>query len=128
MSYANFNLLPSNLCFALIYIFFHTRFTPTSSMLASKYKLSINFYSHVSRVLIKRGSTRMATISAPVQDFVSSNQRYLRSKRVIDILFTILILPFLFLVMVVVAVVIRIDSEGPIFFRQRRVRQGGVEF
>src|SRR5260370_24927950 len=103
MSYANFNLLPSNLCFTHIYIFFHTRFTPTSIMLASKYKLSINFYSHVSRVLIKRGSTRMATLSAPVQDVVSSNHRYLRTKRGIDILFTILILPFLLLVMVVVA-------------------------
>lgn len=49
-------------------------------------------------------------------------------KRMLDIMFTLLLFPFLCLVMLAVAVLIRIDSKGPIFFRQKRLGCDGVEF
>jgi lipopolysaccharide/colanic/teichoic acid biosynthesis glycosyltransferase len=70
----------------------------------------------------------MATLSPPIQDVILLNQRYLRTKRVLDLLITLLLLPFLCLVMLIVAVLIRIDSEGPIFYPQKRVGRDGVEF
>jgi lipopolysaccharide/colanic/teichoic acid biosynthesis glycosyltransferase len=70
----------------------------------------------------------MASISPPIQDAVSIDPHYLRVKRIIDVLFTLLILlPFCILVLII-AVLIRLDSEGPIFFRQKRVGLNGVEF
>jgi lipopolysaccharide/colanic/teichoic acid biosynthesis glycosyltransferase len=59
---------------------------------------------------------------------VAINTRYAKVKRILDIIFTLLIAPLLLLVGVVVAICIRLDSEGPIFYRARRVGQGGVEF
>jgi len=70
----------------------------------------------------------MATLSPPIEEVVTFNLGYLRIKRVLDILFTILLFPFLCVVIAIVAVLIRIDSKGPIFFRQTRVGQDGVEF
>jgi lipopolysaccharide/colanic/teichoic acid biosynthesis glycosyltransferase len=70
----------------------------------------------------------MITHSSPIQEGISFNQRYLRTKRLFDVLFTVLIIPFFFLLVVVVAVLIRLDSEGPIFYRQKRVGQDGEEF
>jgi lipopolysaccharide/colanic/teichoic acid biosynthesis glycosyltransferase len=53
---------------------------------------------------------------------------YSRIKRALDIAFTLLISPLLLLVGVVIAVCIKLDSEGPIFYRQKRIGQHGVEF
>lgn len=53
---------------------------------------------------------------------------YLRAKRVLDILFTLLIFIPLCLIMALIAVCIRLDSKGSIFYRQRRVGQNGAEF
>lgn len=53
---------------------------------------------------------------------------YLRAKRALDMLFTLLIFIPLCLVMALIAVCIRLDSKGSIFYRQRRVGQNGVEF
>lgn len=69
----------------------------------------------------------MVVESAPLQ-IVSSNPGYLRAKRVLDIVFTLLILLPLVLVIAIVALVIRLDSEGPIFFRQKRIGANGEEF
>jgi lipopolysaccharide/colanic/teichoic acid biosynthesis glycosyltransferase len=70
----------------------------------------------------------MAILSPPALEIVPFNRRYLRTKRILDVLFTLLILPFLCLVIAAVAVLIRVDSDGPIFFRQKRIGQDGVEF
>lgn len=70
----------------------------------------------------------MSVATAPVQQTIKINQRYMRAKRIVDIIFTLLILLPLCLVIVIVAVLIRIDTEGPIFFRQKRVGRNGVEF
>jgi len=54
--------------------------------------------------------------------------RYLRAKRVLDIVFTLLIAPFLLLVGIVIALCIKLDSKGPVFFRQTRIGHNGVPF
>ncbi|GCF08226.1 sugar transferase [Dictyobacter arantiisoli] len=69
----------------------------------------------------------MVVQSAPVRT-ISFNTSYLRAKRALDITFTLLIAPFVILVGIVVAICIKIDSRGPIFFRQKRIGQDGLEF
>ncbi len=59
---------------------------------------------------------------------ISISQNYQRTKRLLDILFSLFILIPLCVVIVIVAICIRLDSEGPIFFRQKRVGRNGVEF
>jgi lipopolysaccharide/colanic/teichoic acid biosynthesis glycosyltransferase len=59
---------------------------------------------------------------------VNIHPDYARAKRFLDITFTLLILPVILLVGAVVAVLIWLDSPGPIFYRQKRVGQNGVEF
>ena len=70
----------------------------------------------------------MAIQSAPTQDTISINNGYLRAKRLLDVVFTLLILPPLCIVIVIVAVAIRLDSAGPIFFKQKRIGLHGREF
>src|SRR2546425_272388 len=70
----------------------------------------------------------MSVQTAAHQETISMNQSYQRTKRILDIIFTLLILIPLCIVIVIVAVLIRLDSAGPIFFRQKRVGQNGVEF
>ncbi len=70
----------------------------------------------------------MAILSPPTQETITFAPVYLRAKRILDIFFTLLFLLPLCLVLGVVAVLIRLDSEGPIFFRQKRVGQNGAEF
>jgi Undecaprenyl-phosphate glucose phosphotransferase len=49
-------------------------------------------------------------------------------KRAVDLIFTICALPFLLPVLAVIACAIKIDSSGPVLFRQRRVGLDGKEF
>jgi len=56
------------------------------------------------------------------------NKDYRRLKRVLDIMFTLLILLPVCLVIAILAVLIKLDSKGSVFFRQKRVGQNGVEF
>ena len=65
---------------------------------------------------------------ASIQSTIGSKRTYQRTKRIIDIILSLLILLPLCLVVAIVAICIRLDSEGPVFFRQRRVGQNGVEF
>jgi lipopolysaccharide/colanic/teichoic acid biosynthesis glycosyltransferase len=63
-----------------------------------------------------------------IMSSISMKLHYLRTKRLLDIIFFLLILIPLCIVIVIVAVFIRLDSVGPIFYRQKRVGQNGVEF
>ena len=70
----------------------------------------------------------MAVLSPPTQNTLRVDKGYLRGKRILDLVFTILILIPLFIVIAIIAVLIRIDSKGPIFYRQKRIGMNGVEF
>lgn len=61
-------------------------------------------------------------------NMIQFNRRYLWIKRTLDIFFTLLVLLPLCLVIVIVGIAIRLDSEGPVFFRQKRIGQNGNEF
>lgn len=50
------------------------------------------------------------------------------TKRVFDLFGTLCLMPALLPLMVVVAIAIKIDSPGPVFFRQRRLGQGNQFF
>ena len=69
----------------------------------------------------------MAVQSAPMQ-VVRMHLGYLRAKRILDILFVLLISPLIFLVGAFVAALILLDSNGSVFYRQKRIGQNGVEF
>ncbi len=71
----------------------------------------------------------MAIQTAPAQvQVIDSSPGYLRAKRLLDIVFTLLILLPLLVIIAIFAILIRLDSKGPIFFRQKRVGLNGEEF
>ena len=70
----------------------------------------------------------MAILTPSTQNTISIDPGYLRAKRILDIVFTLLILLPFCIVMLIVAMMIRLDSKGPIFFRQKRVGLNGTEF
>ncbi len=49
-------------------------------------------------------------------------------KRALDVVFSIGLLAFLAPLIAATAIAIRVDSAGPVFYRQRRVGRGGAEF
>lgn len=66
--------------------------------------------------------------SATTLKVVTFHPGYLRTKRIFDVIFTLLILLPLCIFITVIAFLIRLDSKGPVFYRQRRVGLNGVEF
>ena len=70
----------------------------------------------------------MAVQTASSEKTIPISIGYLRAKRIFDVLFTLLLLLPIGVVVAIVAVLIRLDSKGPVFFRQRRVGLNGVEF
>ena len=70
----------------------------------------------------------MAVQTASAQNTISISRGYLRAKRIFDVIFTLLLLIPIGIVILIIAILIRLDSEGPVFFRQRRVGLNGVEF
>jgi lipopolysaccharide/colanic/teichoic acid biosynthesis glycosyltransferase len=59
----------------------------------------------------------------------SLRNRFLQySKRVFDLLVAVLLLPFLLPVMILTGIAIKLDSPGPILFRQERVGKWGETF
>jgi lipopolysaccharide/colanic/teichoic acid biosynthesis glycosyltransferase len=68
------------------------------------------------------------TVQTTTVKAIHIDSRYLRAKRVLDVVFTLLVAPFLLLVGIIVALCIKLDSKGPVFFRQTRMGRHGVEF
>lgn len=61
-------------------------------------------------------------------DILSKKKASLFFKRLFDIIFALILTVLLLLPMGVIAAAVRLDSEGPVFFRQRRVTTGGKVF
>ena len=53
---------------------------------------------------------------------------YARAKRLLDIVVTLAVLPFVVVVLLLCVIAIRIDSPGPVFFTQLRTGQHGHRF
>lgn len=69
----------------------------------------------------------MAIESAPIQ-VIRIQAGYSRIKRILDVSFVLLLSPFLLFVCSIIAVLIRLDSKGPVLFRQKRYGQNGELF
>ncbi len=61
-------------------------------------------------------------------DILSKKKGSLFLKRIFDILIALILFTILLIPMIIIAVYIKTDSEGPIFYRQRRVTTYGKEF
>lgn len=61
-------------------------------------------------------------------DLLSRKKVSLFLKRIFDILIALILFIILLLPMIIIAVYIKTDSEGPVFYRQRRITQYGKEF
>ena len=61
-------------------------------------------------------------------DMLSHKQISLFMKRVFDIVVSLTMLLIIWPIMLILAIIIKIDSEGPVFFRQERVTQYGRRF
>lgn len=65
---------------------------------------------------------------ARIDTGIPVNPGYYRAKRLLDLAIAIPLLLPLGVITAILVVCIRLDSRGPVFFRQRRVGQYGVEF
>jgi lipopolysaccharide/colanic/teichoic acid biosynthesis glycosyltransferase len=71
---------------------------------------------------------RVEAQPATIHNALTFNPRYLRWKRVCDLALTLIALVPFGLILAVTALAIRLDSPGPIFYRQKRIGADGVEF
>ncbi len=70
----------------------------------------------------------MAIQSTFAVNTITIDASYRRAKRMLDVIFTLLIFLPLCIVTAIIAILIRLDSKGPIFFHQKRIGQNGVAF
>jgi lipopolysaccharide/colanic/teichoic acid biosynthesis glycosyltransferase len=70
----------------------------------------------------------MSIGTAPAQETITIHHNYQRAKRIVDFIFILIILLPLLLITAIIAILIKLDSAGPVFFRQKRVGHNGVEF
>lgn len=64
----------------------------------------------------------------PYYEALSKRRAALVGKRIFDVIFSVLLLILLSPVFLILAVAIRVDSGGPVIFRQRRITQYGRPF
>lgn len=74
------------------------------------------------------GMVRIEKLSENSLGSLIPSNSYAKMKRLIDVLLTVSVLPFLLAPLLGVAVLIRLDSPGPVFFRQERIGYRGRPF
>jgi lipopolysaccharide/colanic/teichoic acid biosynthesis glycosyltransferase len=67
-------------------------------------------------------------VATPLRRQESLHPGYAAAKRVCDIAGSLVLLTLLMPVLLLITVLIKLDSEGPAFFRQRRIGKDGEEF
>jgi exopolysaccharide production protein ExoY len=76
----------------------------------------------------ERSGAEWEQVSLTVHKLPTNGFHYCLAKRVLDILSVCVLLPYLAPLFLVVAIIVRISSPGPILFRQRRIGRFGREF
>ena len=61
-------------------------------------------------------------------DILQTRKLSLIFKRIFDFIVALILLIILFIPMIIIAIMIKIDSEGPVFYRQERVTRYGKRF
>jgi len=64
----------------------------------------------------------------PYYDVLKKHRIQMKLKRVFDVLFALILLIILAIPMMIIAILIKIDSDGPVFYRQVRVTTYGNTF
>ena len=64
----------------------------------------------------------------PYYDYLMKRRSSIRAKRVLDLVLAIILTVLLSPVMFILAVCIKLDSKGPVFFRQERITQYGRSY
>ena len=80
------------------------------------------------RVLAAPDGLAAAAVAPSGMVLDGTSNRYLRSKRTLDVLFSLVVLLFTLPVWLAVAILVRATSPGPVFFRQPRVGRDGRSF
>ncbi len=84
---------------------------------------------HYRQILeLETGQVRIDRLSENVLGSLIPNLPYMAAKRAFDILATLLLAPILLIVMAGIAIVIRLDSRGPVLFVQDRMGFRGEVF
>jgi lipopolysaccharide/colanic/teichoic acid biosynthesis glycosyltransferase len=83
-------------------------------------------YRHVREMLT--GKVRIAHISENTLGTLTPNIFYMKLKTIVDFLIAILVLIVLAPVLVIAALLIKLDSPGPVLFRQKRIGYHGLPF
>jgi exopolysaccharide biosynthesis polyprenyl glycosylphosphotransferase len=86
--------------------------------------------SHVSNVLNNSRIRDVSGVSLAVEKWRETFRKFNSvAKRVLDLSFVFLITPVLLPLVFIIAILIKLTSKGPVFFKQKRaLYQGGVEF
>ncbi len=74
------------------------------------------------------GKVDLNMLSIHDMDSLQPSAAYVITKRLIDITAVVLLSPFVFTVALIVAIIIRFESKGPVFFIQERVGQKNTPF
>ncbi|MGE0090534.1 MAG: sugar transferase [Bacteroidales bacterium] len=61
-------------------------------------------------------------------ELMRKNRSYLIFKRIFDIIFAIILLTATLPFLIIIAILIKLESKGPIFFKQKRLGKDGVVF
>lgn len=61
-------------------------------------------------------------------DILQTKKVSLILKRIFDIIVALILLIILFIPMIIIAIIIKMDSEGPVFYRQERITRYGKKF
>ncbi len=61
-------------------------------------------------------------------DILKQHEKELRLKRKADVVLSVLMISFLWPVFLIIGILIKLDSPGPVFFKQERVTQYGRKF
>lgn len=59
---------------------------------------------------------------------LEGKKAYLKAKRMFDFLLSLMLIVLLFPIYIVVAVMVKLDSDGTVFYRQKRITSYGKEF
>ena len=74
------------------------------------------------------GKVKLSSLTASVLSTISPPHAYFLTKRIGELVFVIVLSPLVFVLCLLLGALIKIDSAGPMLFRQRRTGLNGKEF
>ena len=74
------------------------------------------------------GKVKLSSLTASVLSTISPPRAYFLTKRIGELVFVIVLSPLVFVLCLLLGALIKIDSAGPMLFRQRRTGLNGKEF